>query len=45
MDSLKKFLRYDNGKIYFSKETERKFYFILTVIILLAGILAKTDLL
>ena len=34
----------ENGKIYFSKEAERKFYFILAVIMLVTGILYKTGL-
>jgi hypothetical protein len=32
---------YGNGKIYFSRRAERKFYFILTVLMLLLGLLAK----
>jgi hypothetical protein len=34
-DSLK--LRLENGKICFTRETERKFYFILTIIMLALG--------
>ncbi|MEA3231340.1 MAG: hypothetical protein U9Q05_06260 [Thermodesulfobacteriota bacterium] len=37
-------LIFENGKVYFSKETERKFYFLLTLIMLLAGILYKVGL-
>jgi len=37
-------LIFENGKIYFSKETERKFYFLLTLIMLIAGILYKVGL-
>ena len=33
-----------NGKVYFSKETERKFFFTLTLGMLLLGILAKLGL-
>ncbi len=40
----KKGVQYKNGKIYFSKETERKFFFILTVIMLLVGFFAKIGL-
>ena len=41
----KKMIQYKNGKIYFSKETERAFYFILTILMLLLGLLAKAGLL
>ncbi len=34
-----------NGKIYFSKNAERKFFFAMTVIMLLLGVLAKLGLL
>jgi len=37
-------IRYKNGKIYFSRVMERKFYFILTVIMLFLGLLAKAGL-
>ena len=40
-----KLLIYDKGKIYFSRETERKFYFILTLAMLLSGLLSYTGLL
>ena len=40
----KKVIRYKNGKMYFSRETERKFFFILTVIMLLLGLFAKVGL-
>ena len=33
------------GKIYFSKKAEQRFFFVLTVIMLLAGILYKFGLL
>jgi hypothetical protein len=39
-----KVIQYKNGKIYFSRETERKFFFILTVIMLLLGLFAKVGL-
>ena len=41
----KKMIQYKNGKIYFSKETERAFYFILTILMLFLGLLAKAGLL
>ena len=44
MDEQKKTLLHENGKIYFTRETERKFYFVLTIIMLLLGILAKAGL-
>jgi hypothetical protein len=37
--------QYRNGKIYFSKEAERRFYFILTILMLILGLLAKAGLL
>lgn len=40
----KKVMLYADGKIFFTKETERKFYFVLTLIMLLYGILSKADL-
>ena len=43
-DRPKKTIQYKNGKIYFSREMERKFFFILTVIMLLLGIFAKAGL-
>jgi len=33
-----------NGKIYFTKELERRFYFFMTIIMLILGLLAKTGL-
>ncbi len=40
----KKVVQYQDGKIFFSRETERKFYFILTILMLLLGLLAKAGL-
>jgi hypothetical protein len=37
----KKMLRIADGRIYFSRAAERKFFFSLTVIMLLLGILFK----
>jgi hypothetical protein len=31
-----------DGRVWFSRETERRFYFILTVIMMVMGILYKT---
>ena len=44
MDKQKRSLSYEKGKFYFSKQLERKFYFGLTIIMLLLGILAKVGL-
>ena len=44
MDKQKKTLLHEKGKIYFTRETEKKFYFGLTIIMLLSGILAKIGL-
>ncbi len=37
----KRRLRIEDGRIYFSRDAERKFFFSLTVIMLLLGILFK----
>lgn len=37
-----KSLCYKDGRFYFTKEAERSFYFILTLIMLVAGILYKS---
>ena len=37
----KGFLRLENGRVYFSRDAERKFYFVLSMIILLVGLLYK----
>jgi len=39
-----RWLYFSQGKMYFNKKTERAFYFVLTVIILIWGFLAKYDL-
>jgi len=41
MPEKQKVLIQENGKIYFSRHTERRFFFILTIVMLLAGILFK----
>lgn len=41
----KKSLCYKDGRFYFTKEAERSFYFVLTLIMLVAGILYKTGIL
>lgn len=43
-DRPKKLIQYKDGKIYFNREMERKFYFILTILMLLLGLLAKVGL-
>ena len=43
-DHPEKIIQYENGKIYFSREVERKFFFILTLIMLFAGLLVKIGL-
>ena len=43
-DRPKKMIQYKNGKVYFSQQTERAFYFILTILMLLLGLLAKAGL-
>jgi len=40
----KKILHYESGKIYFSRESERKLFFVLTMIMLAAGILTRMGL-
>jgi len=39
-----KMIQYKSGKTYFSRQVERKFFFILTIIMLLLGLLAKAGL-
>ena len=38
-----KLLFYRNGKIYFSKNTERNFFFVMSLLMLVLGVLAKMD--
>ncbi len=40
----KKTLWHNNGKTYFSKENERKLFFVLTLIMLFLGVLVKLGL-
>ena len=40
----KKWLHYENGRTYFTRESERKLFFILTVFMLVSGILMKAGL-
>lgn len=42
MIKQQKLLKYQNGRIYFTKKTERHFYFALMILMLLLGILSKT---
>ena len=44
MGEEKKTLVHRDGKTYYSKEAERKFFFFVTILMLLAGIFAKTGL-
>lgn len=37
-------LTYEDGKIYFSKATERKVFFVLTLLMLVLGIFSKLGL-
>ena len=37
----KKTFFHKNGRVYFSKDTERKIFFVLTIIMLVSGIFAK----
>lgn len=34
-------LKFENGRVYFSKQTERKILFAFTLIMLLAGVMVK----
>lgn len=40
----KKVLLYDRGRTYFSREGERKLFFVLTVVMLVLGVLVKLGL-
>ena len=44
-ESNKNSICYKDGRFYFTKQTERKVFFILTIIMLVAGILYKTGIL
>lgn len=41
MSDQKKTILVKNGRVYYKKESERKLFFVLTIIMLLLGILAK----
>lgn len=41
----KKSIVNENGKIWFTKETERKFFFLMTIAMLIAGIFYKCGIL
>ena len=41
----KKSICYRDGRFYFTKQTERSFFFVLTIIMLIAGVLYKTGIL
>jgi len=42
--SRNKLLHHENGRTYFSRKSERRLFFILTVMMLAAGILTKIGL-
>jgi len=44
-ETAKKSVCYRDGRFYFTKEAERSFYFILTLIMLVAGIFYKSGIL
>lgn len=44
MQKDKKVTLYKNGKLYYKKETERRLFFVLTMIMLGLGILSKIGL-
>lgn len=44
-EKRKKPMIYADGRFYFTKEAERSFYFILTLLMLVAGICYKTGVL
>ena len=44
MERSPKKIQYRDGKFYFSRRAERKFYFILTLLMMVLGLLAKTGL-
>jgi hypothetical protein len=37
----KKMLIFENGKVYFSKDLERNFYFVLAILLLVSGLMYK----
>ena len=45
MEENKKNIRYEKGRIYMTREAERKLFFFLTVIMLAAGVMFKAGLL
>lgn len=42
VENKKKSICYRNGRFYFTKQAERSFFFVLTIIMLVAGIFYKT---
>ena len=44
-ESNKKSICYRDGRFYFTKQAERSFFFVLTIIMLVAGVLYKTGIL
>jgi hypothetical protein len=45
MKENEKWIRYEKGKVYFTRELERKIFFFLTLIMLSAGVMFKIGLL
>ena len=45
MKSLKKHIRYDSGRLYFSDKVERRLFFLMTIVMLFWGVLIKIGLL
>jgi len=41
----KKLLIFENGKVYYSRELERNFYFVLAIVLLLSGLMYKIGML
>ncbi len=37
----KKMLIFEDGKVYFSRDLERNFYFVLAIVLLLSGVMYK----
>ena len=45
MKPLKKHIRYDSGRLYFSDKVERRLFFLMTIVMLFWGVLIKIGLL
>ncbi|MCD6585471.1 MAG: hypothetical protein J7K96_06905 [Desulfobacteraceae bacterium] len=44
-ENQKKSICYRDGRFYFTKQAERTFFFVMTIIMLVAGVLYKTGIL